>query len=151
LDEAIASLQQAVEIQPDLIDARTSLGDLSVAKGDLAAAVNHYAEAVKRDPKSAYATAKLAWYLATIPNRYPTDVPLKLIQRVTSATTEPSAQLLDVLAAAQAHAGQFDEAIATLQRAQKQLPPESPLRAELQDRLRQYEQRQPYRLPGVTP
>jgi tetratricopeptide (TPR) repeat protein/peroxiredoxin len=149
-DRAIASLRQALQIQPDLADAHTALGDLMAARRELAEAVTHYAEAVKINPQAMDATLKLAWYLATIPNKYPPEIPLKLAQRVAATTPEPPPQVLDVLAAAQAHAGQFPQAVATAQRALQRAEPKSPLARQIQSRLDNYRNGRPYRLPNVT-
>jgi tetratricopeptide (TPR) repeat protein/peroxiredoxin len=146
---AMESLRQALKIQPNLVDAHTALGDLLVAQRDLSTAVMHYAQAVKIDPRSRDATLKLAWYLSTIPNRHPIDAPLKLAQRVVNAQRESSPQSLDVLAAAQAHAGQFDDAITTAQRAIKLAEPNSALSRQIEARLKDYQAKRPYRLPNV--
>jgi tetratricopeptide (TPR) repeat protein/peroxiredoxin len=147
--KAIESLEQALKIQPNLVDAHTALGDLLAAQGDLSTAVIHYAQAVKTDPRSRDATLKLAWYLATIPNQHPPDAPLRLVRRLVSPDRERSAQALDVLAAAQAHAGEFDDAIKTARRAIELAAPDTSLAREIEARLKHYQAKQPYRLPNV--
>jgi hypothetical protein len=92
-----------------------------------------------------------AWTLATHPEpkfRNGTEA-LWLARQVCEATGHQRAEFLDTLAAANAEAGRFDEAVATgrkaLARAQEGCPNLVP---GIQGRFRLYESRRPYREEG---
>src|SRR3990172_6502343 len=51
VDEAIASLRQAIELQPDMVEAHSSLGRALHAKGELDEAIASYRKAIEVDAR----------------------------------------------------------------------------------------------------
>ena len=92
--------------------------------------------------------AALAWILATHPDpsrRRPQDA-VRIGRRVVRMTREQDPRMLDVLAAAYAAAGDFDQAVATARKAIRlaSTRPGNPLGRLLQERLDLYRERKPY-------
>ncbi len=79
----------------------------------------HYDHAVRLRPDWAEPQARLAWILATSANDARRDATraLELARSAVKLTGERDPLILDVLAAAYAEAGRFDDAVATAQRA----------------------------------
>ena len=88
----------------------------------------------------------LAWILSTSVDADLRDS-VAAVKFATQAVVQAERPIsLDTLAAAYAEAGQFEEAIATQQRALAMLTPESAnIRPELQERLERYEMGKPWR------
>ncbi len=145
-----AALREALRLQPTLLDARERLADVLVRQGALAEAVTEYARVVQQNPRAQRATQQLAWYLATIPNKYPPDTALTLARRVAQASPN-SAVALDTLAAAQANAGQHAEAVITAGKALRLAGPASDLGKAIAQRIAVYRAGRAYRLPLSDP
>jgi tetratricopeptide (TPR) repeat protein len=120
---------------------------------------SEFAEAIKRyrfiishypgntDP----AAMRLAWVLATATkseDRNPEEA-VRIIKRIVSRTTSPNAYQLDILAAAQASAANFAEAIVTATDAKlaAQQARNMELATAIQSRLELYEKQKPYIVP----
>ena len=92
---------------------------VATAEGKLAEAVAHSREALRLKPRLRSARNNLAWLLATSPDaslRDPVEA-LRLAEGLRNEEQEPSANLLDTLAAAYAAAGRFEEAIRSAEQA----------------------------------
>ena len=113
-----------------------------------------YAFAVKRWPQWPLKVASRAWWMSTSPN--PGDRanfwPVCLAEQACEATGGNLPQFLDVLAAAYAESGRFEEAIETARRAIQQVDGvrNPAFFNTLRERLKQYEKHQPYREPLST-
>ena len=113
-----------------------------------------YASAVKRWPQWPLKVASRAWWMSTSPN--PGDRanfwPVCLAEQACEATGGNQPQFLDVLAAAYAESGRFEEAIETAKRAIQQADEgmNSAYSFALRERLKVYEKHQPYREPHPT-
>jgi tetratricopeptide (TPR) repeat protein len=107
-------------------------------------AAGAYARALALEPGWRQAAAQRAWRLATDadPGRRDPAEALELAEQACQAQGDPSAAALDVLAAAQAATGHYDEAAVTARRALAKAPPPPPKAIEA--RLKLYEQRKPY-------
>jgi tetratricopeptide (TPR) repeat protein len=114
-DEAQQHFRDAARLDPQNASAHYNLGLIARARGDLPDAVERLREAVRLQPDWTQAATQLAWVLATTRNPHLTDVEeaVRLAERAAAATNRRNATVLDVLAAAQAAAGQFDRAIRT--------------------------------------
>ena len=119
LDAAVRHFRRAAELDPGFAENYDRLGRALEAQGHPreAAATYRQALAVRRDSLSA--TNDLAWLLATSPDaslRNATEA-LRLAAKANELSAGRRADVLDTLAAAQAEAGQFAEAVATAQKA----------------------------------
>jgi tetratricopeptide (TPR) repeat protein len=131
--------------------AHAHLGSTLLDQGRPAETIAHYRKAVAADPNFLEATNNLAWLLATCDRaslRNPDDA-LRYAERAVALSRNEDPAVLDTLAAAQAAAGRFDEARATLERAGAlaERNADDPLAAALRQRGSQYRQNRPYREP----
>ena len=147
-DDALQHFREAVRLDPSNAEAHYNVGSLLRVRGDLAAAGDQFRAALEVKPDWIPAVASLAWLLATAPEaaiRDP-DGALRLAERAAELTERRDASALDVLAAAYASAGRFDEAVATCDLALTRNP-DPPLERSIRTRQALYRQRQPYRAP----
>lgn len=113
--EAIAEFEKAVELQPNLPDGHLDLGSALILTRRTDEAIPHFYETLRLDPDHVPALNALGWIRATHPdaNRRNASEAIQLAQRAVRLTRGKDGQSLDVLAAAYAEAGKFDEAIKT--------------------------------------
>ena len=157
LERAQTLARTSVELDVESAELRASLGIALARTGNPSAAVPHLEAAVRRRPDFSVARAELAWVLATSGD-LPVRDPSKALRIATSLATEAPAELdrmriLDILAAAFASAGQFDEAVATAERAAQLASgrKNSALRRGIERRLSLYESGHPYVAPIRDP
>ncbi len=163
LDGAIAAAGRALDLDPGLTAAALDLGTLELRAGrraeavaafrrGLAAAPGFLPGAAGADPRLA---ARLAWLLATAPEDDLRDgaEAIRLAEMASRATGDRLPEALDVLAAAYAEAGRFDEAAVTARRAGElaQAAGRGDLAAVISGRLALYEQGKPYRQEAPVP
>ena len=119
IDEAAGYYRQAIQRAPTDAVAHHNLGMLLQAQGNLGEAVGHYREALRINGDYVDALIDLAWALATSrdPGGRQPEEALRLAQRGAQLTRPPTSVVLDVLAAAQAAAGLFDQAVTTAESA----------------------------------
>ena len=152
IDEALGHFEAAVAADPAHAEAHNNLGNASRQTGDLGAAARHLERALELVP--GYAAARLnlalvAWTRATSPNAAVRDGEEAIRvagAALAGAPTDP--RLLDVMAAAYAEAGRFEEAVATETRAIRAARAAGARPADLmafETRLRLYGRREPYR------
>jgi tetratricopeptide (TPR) repeat protein len=151
-DEAIRHLRQALLLRPDDGDALYNLAGALVERGEIEEAITDYRRALDVQPDARDALVELAWLLATQTNprlRDPGEA-VRLAERASGLTHDQDAAVLDVLAAAYAAAGRFDQAVATARSALSALPAgasQSALVASMRHRLDLYTQGRPYVAP----
>jgi len=150
LHEATAEYDQALRLAPDNAQAHNNLGRLLELQGRLAEALAQYREALRLLPDSPVVRENLAWLRATCPDPKFRDA----AEALRFARAQPpagSARALDVLAAACAEAGLFDEAVAAARQAIEaaERNGEKSAAAEIQARLKLYESHKPYRQPAA--
>ena len=117
--EAAEHLRKALALDPRNAAAHTNLAGVLASQNNRPEAVAHYRQALQLRPDLLEALADLAWILATSPDaaiREPAEA-VRLAERAANVTTMDDVRALDTLAAAYASAGQFDRAIATVERA----------------------------------
>jgi len=119
LDDAISQYKKALEIRPDLDGAEYKLGNIFAQQGRESEAVSHYERALKIRPDQAPACNNLAWLLAASPDPSLRNGPraIELAQRANQLARGGNPVFLGTLAAAYAEAGQFGEAVKTIERA----------------------------------
>jgi Flp pilus assembly protein TadD len=139
LEEALPHLAEAVRLKPDNAEARTNLAVVLHRVGRADEAVAELREAVRLRPDLAAAHQSLAVALARRGDRAGAVEHFARVAELDPDNAEVLAQLAD----AYADAGRFDDALATARRARDLAAPK--LARQLDDRLRLYERRQPYR------
>ena len=144
-DEAEHHFREAARLDPANANAHYNIALIARARGDLAETRSRLARAVELQPDWVPAVASLAWLLATSPVDAMRDADMAnvLAEHATELTSRRNATVLDVLAAAQAAAGNFEAAVLTGEEALRLAPDASVLEA-LRQRVALYGQRQPF-------
>ncbi len=154
---AMRDYNQALQIDSNNAEAYTLRGDAQADQAQFAQAVSDYQAAVRVNPNYGRVYQSSAWLRATSPAQQfrNTEVALRNAQKAIDLDGESDYRYLDTLAAAQANAGQFEDAKATQARAIEaaaaaKLPAQTAAR--LQERLKLYEANRPYRdvRPGTA-
>ncbi len=143
---ALADFNQALRFQPNSALAFALRGEASTGMGNWNAATNDFVQAVRLDPKLVRGYRGAAWILATCPEATvrKADLALTYAQKAIELSPKRDAKLLDVLAAAQANAGKYDEARETMLEAIALVQGEQA--EELTTRLANYLDSKPYRI-----
>jgi Flp pilus assembly protein TadD len=137
-----------LQLKPGDAPTHYNLGTALIQKGDVAAAMDHFQMALQIKPNYPEALNDLAWELATSaqPSARNGNQSVALAQRANQLTGGTDLDIVGTLAAAYAEAGQFDEAIVTVQKSielarttgrQDQL-------SQLNDELKLYAARMPF-------
>ncbi|MFW6124611.1 MAG: tetratricopeptide repeat protein [Pirellulales bacterium] len=147
--QAIRHYTYALRVEPSLAEAHYRLAVLLARRGDIDHAMERYRAALRLRPKWWLPANNLAWILATQPEaRYRGGhEAIDLARRACQATQHQEPQALDTLAAAFAEAGQFNEAVATAQRAidLASQSGQEELASQIAERLAIYRDGRPYR------
>ena len=143
--QAFEDYNRTVELQPRSSEAHANRGDAYASVGQWEQAAADYRRAIGLDNQNARAYQSAAWLMATCPDEdyRNQELALQTAERAVKLAGDADYKYLDTLAAAQATAGQFDEAQQTLQRAIEKAPPAAA--ESLQQRLALYKGQQPYR------
>ena len=115
----MALLEDAVRLEPDSDLARVRLGILAHQMGDYKRQIEVLREAVNAGSTSVELINNYAYALATCPVEELRDgtTAVSAAEKAIELAAEPLPALMDTLAAAYAEAGQFDQAIKTMQSA----------------------------------
>ncbi|MEP6652166.1 MAG: tetratricopeptide repeat protein [Myxococcales bacterium] len=121
LAEAAAEYEKALALHPDYAAAHFNLAEVLRAQGETRQTVAHYRSALEARPDFAPALERLAWILATSPDAATRDgaQAVALASRADQISGGKDPEIVGTLAAAQAEAGMFREAIATAERASR--------------------------------
>lgn len=161
-EAAKADFEYAIEVDPTSVDARTNLGVIFENAGQYDIALRYHQEAYKTSspkgpsPELISTNNNLAWLLATCPDDQIRDGTVALTHAMSAITMITDywpdadktilASSYDTLAASYAEIGNFDQAIATVQKAINTLGDEPhPMESELSDRLESYRAELPWR------
>ena len=119
LDGGIESLRRAVRISPEIPIVHYHLGRVLMDAADVDGALAAYREANRLAPQNPEFALALAWLLATeeSPGRANGKEAVRLAQSARSQLNNDQPDALNVLAAAYAAAGRYDDAVRTAQRA----------------------------------
>jgi tetratricopeptide (TPR) repeat protein len=147
-DEAIIEYEETLRLAPDDGQAHNNLGRLLALQGRPAEAVAHYREALRLLPDAPVVRANLAWLRATCADPKFRDAG-EALRLAREQAGDRNARALDVLAAACAEAGLFDQAVTAARQAIEaaERSGEKTSAAEIRDRLKLYESGRPYREP----
>jgi tetratricopeptide (TPR) repeat protein len=114
-DEALVHYRHVVEINPRAAEARRNLGYALLGSGQVEEALRNYEKSVELEPDNPRGLSSFAWVLATCPDDAVRNgaraVELALRANQLSGGKQPI--ILRTLAATQAEAGQFEEALKT--------------------------------------
>jgi Flp pilus assembly protein TadD len=117
--EALEHFQEAVRFRPSFAKAHQNLGLTLEGLGRTNEAVGEYRETLRLTPDARDVEGRLAWILATDPDpgvRNGAEA-VRLSEAANAATGGRDPRALDVLAAAYAEAGRFDDAVRAATRA----------------------------------
>jgi protein O-mannosyl-transferase len=119
LDEAVTHFEKALEINPDFAEAHHNLGLAFVKKDEPEKAITHFEKAIKLKPDYAPALRNLAYLLAASDKAALRDGEraVELAQRANELAGDNNPNFLATLAAAYAEAGNFPQAVKTVDRA----------------------------------
>jgi tetratricopeptide (TPR) repeat protein len=119
LDEAILAYQKATKVQPDYAAAYNNLAFTFLLKRMAAQAVTSYQKTLELQPQFLAAQINLAWILATWPDASIRNgqKALALAEEANQLSGGNDPQVLHVLAAAYAEAGDFPKAVSTANQA----------------------------------
>jgi len=149
-EEAVLHYRRALAERPDFVEAHNNLGFALLTLGRMQEGIRALEEALAFDPTLKTALVGLAQVLATTKDARLRDGrrAVRLAERARSLVGSDDPALLNVLAAAYAEAGRFDEAIATATRALElvRAAKDRGFEEELVERLSLYRQRQPARM-----
>jgi len=146
--EAESHLRAALRTRPDFPEAHFNLARAFTLEGAAADAVGHYRAALSLRPDWRPALNNLAWLLASHADasiRRPNEA-VTIATRVVELSGRQDPSTLDLLGAALAAAGRFDEAIAAATDALRaaETTGQTGLASQIRDRLAGYRQRQPF-------
>ena len=152
-DAALVAYETAAAIEPMQADARYAAALIREAQGEFVVAVSLLRQALSARPAWPRAQAELAWLLAASPDaslRRPPEA-LRLALEATAANPR-DVRATDVLAAAQASAGAYGDAVSSAEHALRLLSASAPseLRSALAARLELYRARRAFVIP-VSP
>jgi tetratricopeptide (TPR) repeat protein len=148
IEEAIAAYEKAVALEPSVATAHLNLSRLRMRTGDFAGAIASVRKAAEVQPNDAVAQKQLAWLLATADDESVRDgeQAISILQKLPQDPKRIDIQYLEVLSAAHAEAGQFDEAIAAAEQALAEARKIHSRRvAEFEARVQLYQSHRPFR------
>lgn len=147
---ALEDLSAALQLDPQLFDAYELRGRVQQKAGDHAAAVQDFSRAVELvgtadTPASRELRMNLAWLLATSPNSqvWNGSRAVQLAKAVCEADRYQDPEMIFVLAAAHARAGNFEEAKRVAQRASLRVRGNATAEKRLREFIERFEARQP--------
>ena len=146
----LRELQKQVRDEPELIDSVLLLTKAYLGCEQYAEAIETLRSGLVHHPDDPRLTSALAWQLATTPIEQLRDGPAAWQLAHSACSDSPTAESLDILAAALAETGRFEEAADTARRAIKiaQKDGRRAFAAVINRRLRLFENRTPYRSPS---
>ena len=155
VEEGLRELARAVDLAPRDVATRGTLADALLRSGRPAEAIEQYRQGLRLENDWLEGCRRLGWLLATHPDdrlRNGREA-LELATRYRAASGERDVRALDLLAAAQAEVGAFDQATATAQRAVELWRAADPSGAAVVaagQRLQQYRRRAAWREPPAS-
>jgi tetratricopeptide (TPR) repeat protein len=144
---AVEPLRNAVEAAPAVTRYRYNFAWALSDAGQIHESVREYRSAREGDPGWPARAADAAWRLATDPDPHHRNAgeAVRLAEQAAQATEFREARFVDVLAAAYAEAGRFDDAVRRAQQALELAQDDPDLAAAVKKRLAGYGNNQPFR------
>ncbi len=151
LTGALEQYEKALALDEQDAGVHRSLATVRMRRGDVVQALEHLEQAVALAPDDEDSLLGLAWHLATLPDdalRSGTKA-VVLAEKARDASDSEEARTLDILAAAYAESGRFEEAVASARRALELARSKGGRVAPgLEARLAGYEEEHPHRQPA---
>jgi len=147
--EAVRAYEQAALLEPKLIEAHVNLSRLRMRSGDFAGAIAAAELAIVAKPGDAVALKQLAWLLATADDQAARDGnrALAILGKIPQDPKRIDIQYLEVLSAAHAEAGEYEQAVAAAERALAEARRVKSRRVkEFAERVETYRAKQPFRM-----
>ncbi len=139
----------ATQVRPDLIESQLNLSRLRMRQGDYAGAVAAVEQALAQKPRDPGTLKQLAWLLTTSDDESVRDGK-RALAILTAIPQDPKyvdIQYLEVLSAAHAEMGDFDQAVAIAERALAEARKIKSRRVkEFVERVELYQAKQPFRM-----
>ena len=112
-DEALADLDEAIRLNSNNAEAYASRANVRKARGELPQAAQDFESALNIEPENLLAISQYAWMLATSENRSAADAQksVELAEKFLKLTTDMLPEDLEVVAAAYAAHGDFENAV----------------------------------------
>ena len=149
LDEAAECYRKSLQLKPDQAIAISNLGSVLTAQGKFDAAIKHYEQALSLESDMAIPMFGIAWILAIHPDPQERDTSraVEIAEQAMEMSEFPGAWNFDVLAAAYAAEGKFEQAQETAEKALLLANEEHniQLASKISERLKLYKQNIPYR------
>ena len=153
-EAAIDHFQKSLALEPDSAFCQYNLAVTMTLVGQLGESLPHYRRAAELEPSWPGPWRGVAWVLATHPDAAVRDgqKAIEAAQRAVQLCRHGDPQVLDALAAAQAEAGQYEQAVSTAQAAitLATAASDQKLVSDISTRLTLYESQRPYRAPART-
>lgn len=146
LSEAIRHWEIAIKMEPNLVSAQTDMAEALADKNRFAEAIDHFKKAVDLGPGYFEAQSELAWIYATRRDYLDPLAAVDLAEQANRTAGYDWPRYLDVLGAAYASAGRFNEAIASAEKARRIAldAGEKELPVEIERRIEGYKQGKPF-------
>jgi len=155
IDKGLRELVRAVELAPRDVATRETLADALLRSGQPAAAIEQYRQGLRLQANWWEGCRRLGWLLATHPDdrlRNGREA-LELATRYRAASGERDVRALDLLAAAEAEVGNFDQATATAREAVERwraVDPSGTAVVAAEQQLQQYQRQMAWREPPMS-
>lgn len=150
--EAIAQFEEAIRARPDRGKAWDNLAMVLARQGRYRKVEELLRRRLKVNPYDIRTKLNLAWLLSTCPDPEVRDgrEALSLAEEVLRASGSRSAEAMEVLAAAYAEVGRFEDAVRTAERAASlaRSSGRKDLARSIEAQLRNYKARRPFRMGG---
>ena len=149
ISDAIPHYKETLRLNPRYPKAHYYLAIALKKQGNIKEALGHFQEELRLRPDWPQVVKKLAWIFATHknPKFRNADKAVKLAEQANQSSGSSQPETLDILAAAYAEAGHFQEAMRTAQKAIElsERTENQKLAGEIKRRLQLYEAEKPYR------
>ena len=145
--------RKVTELDPKLARGHAALGQsLTKLNDDVNAAIS-LQRAIALDPRDAGSKLQLAFLQSTSPVDAVRDgaAAVKIGYELAKQTANRDPRVLDVLGAAMAETGDFENAIRYTRMAMERIPANHPLQRVMQSRINEYQQDRPFRQVAPTP
>jgi protein O-mannosyl-transferase len=146
---AAQAYEQAARLKPDLIESHLNLSRLRMREGDYAGAIVAAEQAIAHKPDDPRALKQLAWLLTTSADGAVRDgkKALAILGKIPQKPDRIDIQYLEVLSAAHAEVGDFDQAVNFAEKALAEARQIKSRRVnEFAERLELYRAKQPMRM-----
>ena len=152
-DEALDYCRRALEIRPTHVEAQETLANVLYSAGRTGEALAAYRRVLEHDPQRIASRVRVAWILATATDPTVRDggQAVRLAEQLLAELGDRNYRAWDVVAAAYAETGRFDQARSAAEKALQAAGARgrNDVLAALEERLESYRRDEPYRDDGT--